>query len=284
LEQLDEYAAFNDLGKGAKAPEGYKKIPVHFVYACKHCGWRKARLVAGGHRTEVPIDSVYSGVVSLLGIHTVIFLAELNDRELWGTDIGNAYLESVTKEKVYFIAGPEFASREGHVMIIYKAHYGLRSSGLRWHEKLADILRGMGFFPSLAEEDIWMRDKGDHYEYIAVYVDDLAITSRNPQGIIDALEATPHSLKLKGTGPLLFHLGCDFFRDNEGTLCFGPKKYIEKMETHSGRMQKHRNWNNWMSTLPSTILERAQKHRKGTRRYQCILSMHASTADGERHV
>jgi hypothetical protein len=131
--------------------------------------------------------------------------------ELWGTDIGNAYLESVTKEKVYFIAGPEFASREGHVMIIYKAHYGLRSSGLRWHEKLADILRVMGFFPSLAEEDIWMRDKGDHYEYIAVYVDDLAIASRNPQGIIDALEATPHSLKLKGTGPLLFHLGCDFF-------------------------------------------------------------------------
>ena len=24
-------------------------------------------------------------------------------------------------------------------------------------------------------------------------------------------------------------MGCDFFRDEDGTLCFSPKKYIEKM-------------------------------------------------------
>jgi len=34
---------------------------------------------------------------------------------------------------------------------------------------------------------------------------------------------------LKGTGPIEFHLGCDFFRDEEGVLCYGPKKYIEKI-------------------------------------------------------
>jgi hypothetical protein len=35
-----------------------------------------------------------------------------------------------------------------------------------------------------------MRDKGDHYEYVAVYVDDLLIASREPQSIITALETT----------------------------------------------------------------------------------------------
>jgi hypothetical protein len=39
-----------------------------------------------------------------------------------------------------------------------------------------------------------MRDKGDHYEYVAVYVDDLL--SREPQSIITALETT-HKFKLK---------------------------------------------------------------------------------------
>jgi len=29
-------------------------------------------------------------------------------------------------------------------------------------------------------------------------------------------------------GPTEFHLGCDFFRDEEGVLCCGPKKHIEK--------------------------------------------------------
>ena len=43
-----------------------------------------------------------------MGIRVVTFLAELNDLEVWGTDIGNAYLESYTKEKVVFRAGPEF--------------------------------------------------------------------------------------------------------------------------------------------------------------------------------
>jgi hypothetical protein len=60
------------------------------------------------------------------------FLAELNKLELWVTDIGNAYLESYTKEKVAFIAGPEFGEHEGHTFIIIKALYGLRSSGAPW--------------------------------------------------------------------------------------------------------------------------------------------------------
>lgn len=34
---------------------------------------------------------------------------------------------------------------------------------------------------------------------------------------------------MKGTGPISYHLGCDFFRDKNGILCFSPKKYIEKM-------------------------------------------------------
>ncbi len=34
--------------------------------------------------------------------------------------------------------------------------------------------------------------------------------------------------KLKGTGPIEFHLGCDFFRDSDGVLCYAPRKYIEK--------------------------------------------------------
>jgi hypothetical protein len=47
-----------------------------------------------------------------------------------------------------------------------------------------------GILLSKAEKDIWMRDKGDHYEYVAVYVDDLLIASREPQTIITALETT----------------------------------------------------------------------------------------------
>ena len=121
LKQLLDYDSFHDLGKGAPIPEGYTKIPCHFVYDVKHDGRFKSRFVAGGHRTSTPVDSVYSGVVSIQGVRIITFLAEHNGLQLWSTDVGNAYLESVTKEKVCFVAGPEFGELEGHTRVIHKA-------------------------------------------------------------------------------------------------------------------------------------------------------------------
>jgi hypothetical protein len=154
LKQIDEYSTFTDLGLRGIPPQGYKKIRVHMVYDVKHDLRRKARLVADGHLTQVPLDSVYSSVVSLRGLRMTIFLAELNTLELWCTDIGNAYLEAKTDEKIYIIAGNEFGSREGHTLLIHKALYGLRSSGARWWERFSEVLLEMGFFPSRAESDI----------------------------------------------------------------------------------------------------------------------------------
>ena len=59
-------------------------------------------------------------------------------------------------------------------------------------------------------------------------MDDLAIISRKPQEIVDALEKD-YGFKLKGTGPIAYHLGSDFFCDSEGVLCMAPKKYIDRM-------------------------------------------------------
>ena len=74
--QLKEYYAFGDRGhkSTARPPDGYKKIAAHFVYAVKHehDGHYKSRVVAGGHLTETPAESVYSGVVSLRGVSIIV--------------------------------------------------------------------------------------------------------------------------------------------------------------------------------------------------------------------
>jgi len=228
LNQIDEYKSFLDKGVGFNPGSDHKRVRVHMACAVKHDGRHKARLVAGGHLAETPVDSVHSSVVSLRGARLLAFLGELNGLKIWSTDVGNAHLETCTEEKVHVIAGPEFGDREGHVLIVSKALCGLHSSGLHWSERLADVLGEMGFFTSKAEKDIWMRDKGDHYECIAVCVDDLLIASKEPDSIIKLLTET-HQFKLKGTGPTEFHLGCDFFCDEEGVLCYAPKKCIEKI-------------------------------------------------------
>jgi hypothetical protein len=67
-------------------------------------------------------------------------------------------------------------------MIIFKALYGLQISSARFHDnKLADTLPSMGFIPSKADQDVWMRDAGDCWEYICIYVDDICASLKDPK-------------------------------------------------------------------------------------------------------
>ena len=149
--------------------------------------------------------------------------------EIWSTDIGNAYIESYTSEKVCIIAGEEFGELQGHLLIIVQALYGLRTSGKCWHDRFADVLYDMDFKPCYADNDVWMRDMGDHHEHIGVYVDDLQIASKDPKAITDIL-AGKFEFLLKDVGPMEFHLGCDYSRDEEGVLMQRPTKYLERIE------------------------------------------------------
>ena len=200
--QKHEKAIYDKQKKVINAPPGYQKIRVHLVFAVKYDGRHKARLVADGHLTPEPVESIYSGVVSLRNLKLVIFLGKLNNLELWGADIGNAYLEAPTEEKLYIIAGPEFEDWERYILTFSKALYGLKSSGKRWAETLHDILIDMDFIPSRADQCIWLKKNKrlNVYEYIAVYVDDFCIAAQDPKEIINVLKSKYH-LKVKGDGP-----------------------------------------------------------------------------------
>ena len=93
ISQIHEYKVFKDTGKAqfhngkAVTPDGFQKISIHFVYAVKRDGRFKARLVADGHLTKEPVESIYSGVVSLRILRMVVFLSQLNDLEIWGADV-----------------------------------------------------------------------------------------------------------------------------------------------------------------------------------------------------
>ena len=179
--------------------------------------------------TKEPVESIYSGVVSLRSLRMVVFLSQLNNLEIWGADVGNAYLEAYTDEKLCIMAGPEFKELQGHLLIMVKALYRTRSGGARWHDRLFDILQEMKFKPSKADPDVWMRPEpgGTCYEYIAVYVDDLAIAAKDSQAFCNELKKK-YNLKLKGVGPLEYHLGCTYKKDPDGTLAADPRRYCQQ--------------------------------------------------------
>ncbi len=245
LDQIKEYETFIPRPDLKKPPKGYQYVRVHFVFAVKHDLRRKARLVAGGHMTNPPNEEAYSSVVTLKGLRICIMLAELNDLQIMAGDVGNAYLEAKTREKIYIVAGPEFGELEGTILIINKALYGLKTSGARYREHFADYLRHKHWAQSRADPDIWMMDMGSHWEYICTYVDDLLVMSKNPKKFMDELQKT---FKMKGVGPPTYHLGSDFIRRENGQLSWGSKTYIKKILSQFERLFDGERLNKRIST------------------------------------
>jgi hypothetical protein len=109
-------------------------------------------------------------------------IAALNDLDILGADVQNAFLTAPNKEKCWMIAGPEFGSEEGKTFLVVKALYGLKSASFSSRSYVAQKLTSMGFTSTMADPDVWLRaamkaDGESYYEYILMYVDDILAMS-----------------------------------------------------------------------------------------------------------
>lgn len=181
---------------------GYQEVKCHIIRDIKlgENFRRKARLVAGGHKTETPFSITYSSVISRDSIRIALTITALNNLNIFACDIQNAYLTADCREKCFTKAGREFGSEFETIMLIKKALYGLKSSGAAFHSKLAGTLWDLQYRPSKADPDVWLRlatkaNGFKYYEMILVYVDDVISISENPAKSIEGIKAT---FKLKG--------------------------------------------------------------------------------------
>jgi len=203
LGEINSFGVFRETTQDDNLND-YQKIPYHLVFDVKFDGRCKARLVADGNWTEVLKEDIYSGVVGLDTVRLGFQLAAMNDLLVCAADVGTAFLHGYTREKVYIIAGPEFEGLEGKPLIIHRGIYGLRSSAARFHEHLAHAVRQLGFRPSKADPDLYVHDRGTYHEYLATYVDDILIFSKEPMKIIEELKT---QYTLKGVGEPQYYLG-----------------------------------------------------------------------------
>ena len=216
---------------------GYQKVDCHMIFDIKlgENFRRKARMVAGGHQTVTPAALTYASVVSRDSVRIALMIAALNDLDILAADIQNAYLTAQCKEKIYTIAGPEFGSDEGKIFIIVRALYGLKSSGAAFRSLLAETLHDMGYVPSYADGDVWMRpgikkNKQTYWEYVLVYVDDVLAISEHPKTTMQSIQS---KFKLKGDKiePPEMYLGAllSQFENEDGIKCWSmsSEKYCE---------------------------------------------------------
>jgi hypothetical protein len=173
---------------------------------------RKARFVAGGHVTDPPTSITYSSVVARDSVRLAFLIAALNDLDILSADIGNAYLNAPTKEKVHTTCGIEFgANEQGCTAVLICALYGLKSSGAAWRAMFAGTLQDLQYKSSLTDPDVWFRPATkpngmQYYEYIFVYVDDILVLSMQLEQTMKTL-AKSYRLKDNSVSKPSLYLG-----------------------------------------------------------------------------
>ena len=90
-------------------------------------------------------------------VRIALTIASLNSLRVFACDIGNAYLNAICRGKLWTVAGTEFGSEKGSIMIIARALYGLKSSGATWRSTLAQTMEALGYRPTQADPDVWIR-------------------------------------------------------------------------------------------------------------------------------
>jgi hypothetical protein len=179
---------------------GYQKIDCHKVFDIKMTLKWKARYVASGHQTEPMKDIMFASVMLRDSIRITFLIAALNDLEVLSADISGAFLNAKAAKKVYTLAGKAFGPvKEGKIVVIMRALYGLRSSGRAWRDHMAATLRDGGYSSCKADPDVWMHprtrpDGFKYWSYILVYTDDILIVDHEPKVVMDYL-ASHYTLK-----------------------------------------------------------------------------------------
>ena len=197
LEMQNVRIAFEEFDGDPNTLVGYTQITGHLVFDVKlgENFRRKARYCADGHKTGAPASVTYSTVVSRDSVRILLTIAALNDLDILGADVQNAFLTAPNKEKCWMVAGSEFGSEEGKTFLVVKALYGLKSASFSFRSYMAEKLASMGFLSSLADPDVWLRaatkaDGESYYEYVLMYVDDILSVSCDARSILEEIQGT----------------------------------------------------------------------------------------------
>ena len=93
----------------------------------------------------------------------------------------------------------------------------------------------MGFKPTKADHDLWIKNCGSHYEYLCTWVDDIVVASKNAMAILNEFQ-TKAQYTLKGVGKPSYYLGGNFGRlatnilPGKTSTCFlSARTYIENV-------------------------------------------------------
>jgi hypothetical protein len=201
----------------ADLPCGHSTITLKWVFKLKRdeagaIVKHKARLVARGfmQRKGIDFDDTFAHVAQMESVRLLFALAAQEGWRVHHMDVKPAFLNNDLKEEVYAHQPSRIAipGKEGKVLRLRNALYGLRQALRAWNAKLDSTLKWMSFGQSLHEATIYRWGNEGNTLLVGVYVDDLVIT--------DTKDAEVAIFQMSDLWILSFYLGIEVHQGDSG--------------------------------------------------------------------
>lgn len=179
----------NKTWKLVEKPKDKKIIDVKWIYKKKNENVYKARLVVRGFQQEEYVDNVYSPVVKMQTLKTLLaFCCQNDDFIIEQMDVETAFLNGKIISEVYVNQPKGYGDSTGKVFKLFKALYGLRESPRMWYECFNKFMEDLNFRRSSYDYCLYVKSKNNEYIYILLFVDDMLICSKNQEKIHEIKE------------------------------------------------------------------------------------------------
>jgi transposase InsO family protein len=187
----------------------------------------KARLVIRGDQQAKSEEETYASTLAGRSFRTLMAIAARFDLELIQYDVVNAFVNAELTQEIYMRLPPGYR-KEGTVLRLRKALYGLRQAPILWKNHFSATLTAIGFCPVPHEPCCYSKDG----ILLFFYVDD--IVSAFEKSKKDQADYLIKQLKDKyymtGGEALQWFLGIEVLRDRENRLIrLSQASFIDKM-------------------------------------------------------
>lgn len=155
----------------------------------------------------------------------------------WGLfqlDVNNTFLHGDLDEKVYmqFPLGLKVTDPT-QVCRLKKSLYSLKQALRQWYACVTTVLRFKDFTHSLNDYSLFYKCNGDSISILAVYVDDILLTSNNKAELNALKFFLDLEFKIKDLRDLHYFLGIEVIREPHG-LILNQQKFILELLTEYG--------------------------------------------------
>ena len=223
----------NDTWYESELPKGKRAVSSRWIFTIKYqangqIDRKKTRLVARGFTQTYGEDYIdtFAPVAKLHTIRIVLSLAVNLEWGLWQMDVKNAFLQGELEDEVYMLPPPglEHLVKQGNVLRLKKAIYGLKQSPRAWYNKLSTTLNGRGFRKSELDHTLFTLNTPSGIVVLLVYVDDIIITGSDKEEIQATKDFLKSVFEIKDLGEMKYFLGIEICRSKEG-LFLSQRKY-----------------------------------------------------------